>query len=254
METWLHDELAEMGVRHWWYRGRRTVLRAVLDAYLPPLADPSILEVGAGTGSVTMLLTDYGRVTALEPHAGALEACRRVAPEATMIEGGVDDLGSLPGPTPAAFDVVGAFDVIEHLEDDIGALEAMRERVAPEGRLVITVPALDLLWGKHDVVNGHFRRYSRSLLVERLHRSGFIVEYVSYFNSILFPAVAGVRVGRTLLHREEKDDSSDFVLPSRPVNDVLTRLFGLEAGLMRTRALPVGSSLVAVASRAGPGR
>jgi SAM-dependent methyltransferase len=249
VDDWLHDELAQMGIAHWWYRGRRTVLRSVFDTYLPDVRDRAILEVGAGTGSVTMLLVDYGSVTAVEPHPGALEACRASAPTAKMIEGGVDDLASLPDLAPGSFDVVGAFDVIEHLEDDIGALEAMRELLAPDGRLAITVPALDLLWGKHDVVNGHFRRYSRNLLIERLHRAGFTVDYVSYFNTILFPGVAGVRVARRVLHREEREASSDFSMPPEAANNALTKLFGLEARVMRRRALPIGSSLVAIASR-----
>lgn len=249
MDTELHEELAHMGVAHWWYRGRRTVLRTVLDTHLPARADRSILEVGAGTGSVTMLLVDYGTVTGVEPHDTALEACRSLVPGATLLAGGVDDLATLAPLRGATFDVVGAFDVIEHLEDDVGALRAMRDLLAPGGRLVVTVPALDLLWGKHDVVNGHFRRYARPLLEQRLGQAGFAVDYASYFNTILFPVVAAVRVARRLLPGEEPTPTSDFRLPPAPVNQLLTRLFGLEARAMRRRPLPIGSSLVAVAHR-----
>lgn len=249
MDSRLHDELDEMGVAHWWYRGRRRVLRAVLAAHLPPKAERSILEVGAGTGSVTMLLTDLGRVVAVEPHEVARQACSRHAPAATVVAGQVDDLADLPEVTDQRFDLVGAFDVIEHLADDVAAVRDLAAHLADDGRLVVTVPALQLLWGPHDVVNAHYRRYSRRLLVRRLTAAGLRVEFVSYFNTILFPPVALVRVARRLLPGTEAEPSSDFTLPGRRVNDALTALFGLEARTIRRWPLPIGSSLVAVARR-----
>ncbi len=250
MDNWLHSELAEMGRAHWWYRGRRIVLRSVLDTYLPAVADRRILEVGAGTGSVTMLLTDFGAVTGVEPHEGAADACRQSAPEATVLAGGVEDLARLPGVATGSFDVVGAFDVIEHLEHDVDAMLAMGDLLADDGRLVVTVPALDLLWGDHDVVNGHYRRYSQRLLVDRLDEAGFEPNYVSYFNTILFPGVAAVRILRRVIPTSKREaPQSDFRLPPKVVNTLLTRMFGLEASAMRRRALPIGSSLVAVASK-----
>lgn len=249
MDSRLHDELDEMGVRHWWYRGRRTVLRAVFATHLPPVADRQILEVGAGTGSVTTVLTELGTVVAVEPHEVARAACERHAPAATVVAGGVDDLDRLPGVAGRRFDLVGAFDVIEHLSDDVGALEAMADHLADDGRLVVTVPALELLWGPHDEVNGHFRRYSRALLVRTLDRAGLQVDQVSYFNTLLFPPVALVRLARRLVPSRHEEPASDFVLPRPIVNRALTALFGLEARVLARRSLPIGSSLVAVARR-----
>lgn len=250
METWLHEELAEMGLRHWWYRGRRTVLRAVLETQLPPVPDRHLLEVGAGTGAVTMLLTDFGEVTAVEPHPSAREACQRVATGATVLAGDIAELADLPGLCESTFDVVGAFDVIEHLEDDVEALEAMRDLLDDDGRLILTVPALESLWGKHDVVNGHHRRYSRELLVRQVRASGFDPIFVTFFNMVTFPAVAGVRIGRRILRVQEPEPTSDFELPPALVNDALASLFHCEAWWVRRRPLPIGSSLIAVATKA----
>jgi len=186
-------------------------------------------------------------VVAVEPHPSAIEACRRHAPGANVVAGDVSTLADVPGLAPSSFDVVGAFDVIEHLQDDVGALEVMRSYLRADGRLVVTVPALQLLWGPHDVVNGHHRRYSRRLLEARLRRGGFEPTYVSYFNMVTFPAVAGVRVGRRVLRREESDPGSDFELPAPSVNEALTRVFGFEGLAVARWSLPIGSSLVAVA-------
>lgn len=247
MDDALHDELAIMGVRHWWYRARRVVVRAVLEVHLPARADRRLLEVGAGTGSVTMLLTEFGTVTAVEPHPVALESCARIAPDAQLLRGDIGDLAHLVGDVEPRFDVVAAFDVIEHVEDDIAALRALQPMLAPGGRLVLTVPALEMLWGPHDDVNGHYRRYSRALLVRNLRRAGYEVEYVSYFSTVLFPIVAAVRVGRRLLGLHPEELRSDFRLPPQPLNQALTRLFSLEGAWLARRPLPIGSSLIAVA-------
>ena len=113
---------------------------------------------------------------------------------------------------------------------------------------MLTVPALELLWGGHDDVNGHFRRYSRPQLERHLRLAGYEVEYVSYFSALLFPVVAAVRIGRRPRSGDEPPEpNSDFKLSSRPVNGLLTWLFALEARVVARHRLPIGSSLVAVA-------
>ena len=247
MDDALHKELAVMGQRHWWYRARRMIVRAVLQTHLPPNPDRRLLEVGAGTGSVTMILGEFGVVTAVEPHPAALEACRSVAPFAQLFQGGIETLDELPAVSATPFDVVAAFDVIEHIQDDVAALRRLRPLIADGGRLVLTVPALEVLWGAHDDVNGHFRRYSRSQLIRHLRLAGYQIEYVSYFSTFLLPAVAAVRIGRRVFREPTPDPHSDFKLGPKPVNDVLTWLFSIEARIVGRRPLPIGSSLVAVA-------
>lgn len=248
MDDDLHRHLIEMGRRHWWYRGRRRVIQSVATHHLPAVRDRSILEIGAGTGSVTGLLTTMGRVTAIEPSAIARAACAEVAPDATLLAGGVEDLGDLTD-TSGPFDLVVAFDVIEHLSDDTAGLAAMRDQVRRGGSIVVTVPALELLWGPHDWVNGHFRRYSRVQLERLVRRSALDIRYISYFNTVVFPAVAAVRLGRRLRPGPPPPPHSDFVMPPRPVNRALTAVLEVEARWMATRSLPIGSSLIAVATR-----
>jgi len=247
MRDALHEELATMGQRHWWYRARRLIVRVVLATYLPPNPDRRVLEVGAGTGSVTTILSEFGTVTAVEPHSGALEACRSAAPSAEVFQGDIESLETLPAVTRAPFDLVAAFDVIEHIQDDVDALRRLRPLIAEGGRLVVTVPALEMLWGAHDDVNGHFRRYSRAQLIRHLRLAGYETEFISYFSTLLFPVVVAVRLSRRFFAEPHPEPHSDFRLGPKPINDLLTWCFSLEAKIVRGHRLPIGSSLVAVA-------
>src|SRR5438067_3651778 len=184
MEDALYDEFAQLGEDHWWFRGRRDVVRGVLAQQLgAPNGGLELFEVGCGTGAMLEILYPYGTVGAIDMSAQAVEHCRQQHPGVADVHVGrvPDDL-----PAPGTVDVIAAFDVIEHIDDDVGALRSIRAALRPGGRLVCTVPAFQFLWSAHDVVNHHHRRYRKRLLTTRLREAGFELERVSYFNSWLF--------------------------------------------------------------------
>lgn len=229
---------------HWWFRGRRRILDTVLGGLDLP-AGARILEAGCGPGGNLAMLQRHGTVDAFEiDDAARAHANRR----------GLADVrpGALPDAVPfdGPYDVIGLFDVIEHVEDDAAALVALRDRLAPAGRLVLTVPAFMWLWSEHDVVNHHFRRYDRAGLVARLEAAGLAVEHATYFNTLLFPLVAGVRGLHRLRGQSGGGGSDADTIPPPPVNRLLERVFAAERHLVPTRRLPVGVSLLAVARRA----
>src|SRR5438128_9946983 len=144
--------------RHWWYRGRRTVLENVIaDLHLPTRA--RILDPGAGSGRNMVELVRHGAVTAIElsPTSVCLARARDVG---EVVEGSVLDMPFESG----SFDLATSLDVIEHLEDDLGALRELRRVVTPGGCLLVTVPAYQWLWSGHDEVNHHYRGYTRRSL------------------------------------------------------------------------------------------
>ena len=192
------------------------------------------------------MLAELGPVEALEPEPTAAAHARRQCPQARVAVGRVPE----DVPSSATFDLVTAFDVIEHIDDDVAALRALRAATRPGGTVVVTVPALCVLWSEHDVVNRHRRRYTKRQLRSALAAADLGVEHLSYFNTLLFPAVLLVRlVGRLLPRRRPPRSDLELEVPGSTINRVLTRVFGAEATVVATVGLPIGVSLVAVARR-----
>lgn len=248
MDPQLYRQFAEQEDRHWWFAGRRAVVAACLERWLPPKADRALLDVGCGTGGMLPVLSRFGRVTAVESEPAALEvAARKAGASAVVLP------GRLPDQLPAGrFDVVTAFDVIEHVPAPVESLAAMAGRLAADGRLIVTVPAFMFLWSEHDVLNHHYVRYTDALLREQLGAAGLDVLHTSYFNTWLFPAVAAVRaVQRVLPAWLRGPASSDLGLPPAPVNRALRTLFSSEAEVVSRVRVPAGVSLLAVARPVG---
>jgi SAM-dependent methyltransferase len=154
---------------------------------------------------------------------------------------------ALPDDLPAGtWDVVTAFDVLEHLDAPVEALHTLRSRLSPQGQLVVTVPAYQFLWGSNDVTSQHRRRYTRRLLVEHLRAGGFEPTFTTYFNTALFPVVAAVRLAERLL-RSPGSRESDVRATGALANELLTRILASERHLAAGAGLPFGVSLAAVA-------
>lgn len=242
MDISLYEDHARLEEDHWWFVARRAIISEVFRRHLPTSTDLRVLDVGCGTGGMLPMLGGLGHVVGLEGEPLAVEHCRAAHADFDV------RLGDIPTDVPSdgSFDLVTAFDVIEHITDDDGAVGSFRGALKPSGVLVVTVPALAWLWSDHDVVNGHKRRYARRSLADVLSGAGFRVVHLSYFNTILLPAVAAARLAQRLRPRPVLP-RSDFTMPSERVNRLLTRLMSSEAPIAARRGLPLGVSLVAVA-------
>ena len=243
MDTAYYAEYAAAEDAHWWFVARRRILDSVLSSLDLP-ADAAILEAGCGTGGNLAMLARHGHLRAFEIDEGAREVAGKR---------GVTDVaaGALPRPIPfdgERFDLIAMLDVLEHVADDRGALVNLRERLKLGGRLLLTVPAYMFLWSRHDEINHHQRRYTRGPLVRLLQETGYDVRHASYFNTLLFPCIFGVRTLGNLLGR---DEGSDLAMPSPPVNKLLTEVFASERHLVPRAPLPFGVSLLLVAQRVG---
>jgi SAM-dependent methyltransferase len=229
--------------RHWWFLGRRRLFLRLLEQRFPPDARPiDVLDFGCGTGAFLEHLDRFGTVSAVDADPSAVAFCHtRGRSEVTLVPPGA--------PLPfrdGAFDLVTTLDVIEHVDDDVAALAELRRVLRPGGRLLVAVPAFMFLWGKQDEVSHHRRRYTAPTLRRALADAGFGVDRMSYFNMILFPPIAAVRLGRRLLRRPGSAQS-DFDLGPAALNRAFGAVFGAEADLVARRDLPFGVSLLAVA-------
>ena len=238
-----HDELADS---HWWLVGRRAIFREALLRHLPPATHPRrVLDAGCGTGTNLEMLQRFGEVWGVEAHEGALAAARRRVPNAHL------SLGRLPGlglPSSSRFDVITLLDVLEHLDEPVAALRELRAHLAPEGTLLVTVPAFQFLWSVHDEQNEHRLRYDLRTLTHQLSLAGLGVTFHSYYNSLLFPAVAAVRLLRRLVPGRE--EVPELEASRGLANGLLTRLFSAERHVVTRVPVPAGVSLLAIV-RAG---
>lgn len=245
MEAHLFEEMARTEDHHWWFRGRRNIIEAVLREHLPEVSERRMLDVGCGTGGNLPLLQRFGQVVGLEGSADALALCRRrLGPDFPL------HLGHIPEDIPPGrFDVVTAFDVLEHIPDAVGALRGIRAVLAPQGLLVLTVPAFGFLWSVHDAVHHHQRRYTVDMLTGQLSAAGLRLRWSSYFNSLLFPPIAAVRLLRRALPKSLKNElRSDVEMGSSGLpNQVLKAVFSAERHVVPRVSLPFGMSLIAVA-------
>jgi SAM-dependent methyltransferase len=240
MDADLERETHEQEDHHWWYRGRRRIIARLVGALaLPP--DAAILDAGCGSGRNMVDFAKLGTVTGVEI-ADASVARARQRGVGEVVQCSITELSF----ADASFDVAICLDVIEHIEDQLGALRELHRVVRPGGTLVVTVPAYQWLWSEHDVINHHERRYTAATLRAPAVAAGWEPVRTTYFNSFLLPVA--------IVHRRLTRESH---LVGEPVSDLQRtpeRLNGVLEWPLRCEArmigmgwrIPAGLSLAAV--------
>jgi SAM-dependent methyltransferase len=234
--------------RHWWYRGRRRIIRSELDK-LPLPVGAHVLDAGCGSGRTLEELERYGQVHGIELSPEAAEVARARGSGEVR----VGRLEELPW-DDATFDLITCLDVIEHTPDDRVTLRELRRVSKPGGWLLVTVPAYQALWSSHDEANQHYRRYVRSMLRAAAADTGWRVERMTSFNSVLLAPAAAVRIAQRRRNRGTAPNHDPGLrLGPAWLNDALERPLQLEARwLARDRTLPAGLSLLAVLANPRP--
>jgi SAM-dependent methyltransferase len=229
MKEWEHS--------YWWYRARREIVCAAVGRFVPPGSE--VVDYGCGTGSIARELAARGhRVLAADVAGVALSACA---------SSGLRTLDLNEGwLAPGGADCVLACDVLEHVDDDVGLLVRFREALRPGGQLLVTVPAYEFLWSGEDYVSNHVRRYTRSLLLQRLRQAGYHTLWSSYFNTVLFPLEVAVILAKRLFRPRDLYRSNVQPLPSW-INTILYKLFAMERSALKRLRFPFGGSILAVA-------
>lgn len=234
------ERVAAVQDGHYWFESRNRLLTWAFRRFFPCAGD--FLEIGCGTGFV---LQAFHRsfpslhLTGSDFLHPALDIARARVPGATLIHGEAEQLD-----TSGTFDVAGAFDVLEHIDNDVAVLERMAAIVRPGGGVIITVPQHPWLWSATDARVHHVRRYRRRDLIDRVTAAGLQVVYVTSFVSLLLPLMAVSRWrARSVAGEGELEVSA-------PVNGLLTTILSVERGLILSGVtFPAGGSLLLVAQK-----
>ena len=235
-------ELAELEAKNFWFRGRNRLILWALDRHFPGAS--SFLEVGCGTGYVLSGVRRAHPATKLQGSeidaSGLGFAARRVG-NTELIQ-----MDARRMPFREEFDVVGAFDVLEHVEEDEVVLGQIYAALKPGGGVMLTVPQHPFMWSQQDVAACHVRRYTKSELTGKLKRAGFRVELATSFVSLLFPLMM---ISRLVAKQAPTDPMSELRL-GRGANALCESIMNVEAGLIRMNIHPpFGGSLLTVARK-----
>lgn len=245
------ETLARIEDRHFWFRFRNRLLSSLVQDLVAPMPIGfRMLEAGCGNGNVLRFLSSTirrGKIVGIDLFEEGLKLAKQRS-DALLVRGDVH-----ASPFQCRFEIIGAFDVIEHLHDDQQALRDFHRLLADDGFLLLTVPGHMALWSYFDQASGHYRRYSRRQLEQTLDACGFRVEFVTEFMMVLYPILwISRRVSGWLRGPQTEDQRLASDLRVFPLlNPILLLLLSWELPFIRRRIrIPLGSSLLAIARRA----
>ncbi|MBG29587.1 MAG: hypothetical protein CMI31_06250 [Opitutae bacterium] len=243
-----YDNVFKSETHHWWYVGRRAVIRRFLDLICPeikmihPDEALRILDYGCGTGFMLGLLGEYGEAIGADSSELSIELSRKRGHENVYLQKSHADLPESKCP----FHLVTLLDVLEHVEDDIDLLKKLAEITADGGMLLITVPAYQWLWSGEDHVSQHYRRYSNKSLMHVIQKAGLEKVHLTYFNFWLLPIQIAVIFYNRLFRKEALLKSNVQNVP-RYLNRLLSKIFSSEASILSRCKIPLGGSVLCIA-------
>jgi 2-polyprenyl-3-methyl-5-hydroxy-6-metoxy-1,4-benzoquinol methylase len=244
MEEFLYPHFYKIENEHWWFAARQRILWEFMQKKMHVPRSTKLLDVGCGTGAILDMLSKEYKVYGQDVSPQAIEFCGQRGLK-NLFCGTLD----MYPKTYGTFDLVTTFDVLEHIDDDAETLRQMHALLNDNGRVFIAVPAFPALWGAHDIVTHHKRRYVKRTLREVVESAGFTIEHLAYFNFFLFPVALVRRAVARLIGTSE---ASDMEIPSAPVNSVLRVVFESEKYFVPYVSFPFGLSLMCVARKVGP--
>jgi SAM-dependent methyltransferase len=238
------QQYGQLENNHWWFIIRRKIILQTLRNHIPDgkLNKLSILNVGAAAGGSSKWLMELGKVVSLENDPLFLSYLS--TQNLSVIDASATDIPF----NNNHFDLVCAFDVIEHVTDDQKALAELVRVCKPGGHICITVPAFQVLWGTHDKINGHKRRYIQRQLKDLTGFTDTTILYSSYFNALLFFPVFLFRKIQLIFGNKDQQNEADFAYfkSNTIVNSILKKVFGVELFLLKLFRFPVGVSLIMI--------
>jgi len=230
---------------YWWFRGKQFLVEMFLERCLDKNKSSKILDIGTGTGAILELLQKYGQAYGADVSPVAIRMLAGSG-HRSIVQSDAEEAIPFRSNT---FSAVTCLDVLEHLENDRVLLHEMIRVCEPGGIILITVPAMRLLWSGHDEALHHKRRYSKKQLLNQIARLRCTVIKVSYFNSSLLLPIAALRKTRSLFKRQ-KAVKSDFYMPLPDwLNSALYLWYSIELRYLRFTNFPFGVSVLLIAQK-----
>jgi SAM-dependent methyltransferase len=240
--------LAEMERKHFWHIGRREMILDILKRNVPHLAESKMLEIGCGNGNILAYLKENGiNIEGGDIFLEGLKFYQRKLDNTALYQ---IDIMALP--FHHNFDIIGMFDILEHIDEDEKALAEVSQALKSGGRILIMVPAHKFLWSYFDILSCHRRRYDKDELKAKLERNGFVIKKMTYYMFFLFPLLTGIRLIGNITRKASKKQASKASLEVSTipiVNKVFLGLLRLERYLIRYLNLPLGASLLVLAEK-----
>lgn len=235
-----YARMAEREKTYWWHLGRLRIIQTYVTRALRGKQKPLILNVGCGTGGTIDMLENFGVVDNVDISDDAIKLMKKHGYKRLTKVSGV----KLPFKAKT-YDMVGAFDVLEHIDKQVGALKEWKRVIKDDGAIVITVPAYQWLWSDHDVSLHHQRRYTTKRLEAAAKEAGLVVEKKSYAIVFSLALVVGFRTLNKVLGRQTDSETSYVDIPDW-LNTLFTKLLYVEAWFHRYIKFPFGTSVVTV--------
>lgn len=229
---------------HFWYKARLVLIDNLLKK-ISDADDNLILDVGCGTGTELDILKKYGKVIALDVNENSLKLAKNNNCQTICMD---IENHSLKSDT---YDIVCCFDVLEHLKKDEQVLKNISNSLKNGGHFIFTVPAYQLIFGPHDKALGHFRRYNKSEIREKLRKANFKIICLGYWNFIFLPLLAILRILKRVVSNFSRNASFKTELKNNNylVNKIMFSVLKFEANLANKVNVPFGLSIFGIVKK-----
>ncbi|MCX5693736.1 MAG: class I SAM-dependent methyltransferase [Candidatus Omnitrophica bacterium] len=231
----------ELEDKHWWFVGMRDIFCRLISNIYKGNKKLLVLDVGCGAGMIMKDLEKFGKVVGVDVEDAALKFCQKRDVGDLCLGSGVN----LPF-KDATFDLVTAFSVVEHVQDDISFIGELNRVCKIGGRIILSTSAFNFLWSQHDLINGHKKRYEKNSLKEIFLKHRLVIEKITYTNFILFPVILLAIILNNLLKRSCKGTVDVFYTMPKLLNGFLTFILKTESIILTKFNFSFGVSLLCV--------
>jgi len=195
----------------------------------------SILEIGCGMGTNVEMLSKYGYVDGVEPAEIAISNCKKRFPNNKFFKKNIEELEN-----KKKYDLICLFDVLEHIDDDLQALNTISDLLEDNGDILISVPAYMFMWSSHDESIHHYRRYTSTGIQEIVKKTNLYLQRSTYFNTLLFPIAF---VERKIVRNKFNKEYNAKNLP-KLIDFVFKMILFFEVFLINLFRLPFGLTIM----------